>query len=434
MTAQRYFRPLSPRRRAWRVAHLQAVLWSAGNALTSGTPLYFLAMELGAKNTVVGFLLALPTLLGLLRLATPWIIHRTGGDVKRACITLMTASYLVALGMPGVAYLAGTAQLSRPLLGMIAVLCVHQTLEYLGLVALYAWLGDLVPRRIRGTYFGARQFWQLSIEIPVILLSGYLIDAWGQAHPEAKLTAFAVALSIGVLFLFASVGALLALPRPGKSPRCVAASFSWREIIAPFADSRFRRLLYYGCWFSTFNGLTASPQQTYPRWILGLGVFEMNAMRTGMRLGQFALSRPVGVLCDRLGHRPVLIASQLCVAAAPLCFLVATPANRYWIAGAFLLWSWYVGLNVGLPSLMLKFAPRGESSPYVAAYFGVTGTCHALATITGGYVLDRLITHFELTPLFGTWNIYHCTFFFAWITRTLGVGWLWFVQEPGREG
>ncbi|MDZ4780766.1 MAG: hypothetical protein SGJ19_10970 [Planctomycetia bacterium] len=83
---------------------------------------------------------------------------------------------------------------------------------------------------------------------------------------------------------------------------------------------------------------------------------------------------------------------------------------------------------------MLQLAPRGECSPYVAAYFGVTGTCHALATITGGYVLDRLITHYELTPLVGTWNIYHCTFFFAWITRTLGVGWLWFVQEPGREG
>jgi hypothetical protein len=94
------------------------------------------------------------------------------------------------------------------------------------------------------------------------------------------------------------------------------------------------------------------------------------------------------------------------------------------------LWSWYVGLNVGLPSLMLKLAPRGESSPYVAAYFGVTGTCHALATITGGYVLDRLITQYELAPLVGTWNIYHCTFFFAWITRSLGVVWLWFVREP----
>ena len=50
---------------------------------------------------------------------------------------------------------------------------------------------------------------------------------------------------------------------------------------------------------------------------------------------------------QRLKRHPG-IDETLFVAAAPLCFHMATPANRYWIAGAFLLWSWYVGLNVGL--------------------------------------------------------------------------------------
>lgn len=423
--------PLSPIRRAWRVAHVQAVLWSAGNALTSGTPLYFLAMELGGRNTEVGLLLALPTLLGILRLAAPLIIAVCGGDIKRACIALLTASYVLALGLPLLAFLAGAAALERPLLSLVIVLGAHQTLEYLGLVALYAWLGDIVPGRIRGTYFGARQFWQLSIEIPVILVSGYAIDAWGQAHPDARLVAYAAALGVGVVCLFGSAVALTALRSPRR--RRPTGPVAWREIVAPFADPRFRRLLYYGCWFSTFNGLTASPQQTYPRQVLGLGVFDMHAMRTGMRLGQFALSRPLGALCDRLGHRPVLMVSQACVAAAPLCFLFATPEHPYWIAGAYALWSWYVGLNVGLPSLMLKLAPRGGSSPHVAAYFGVTGACYAAATILGGHVLDRLIERYGAAPLAGTWNIYHCTFLFAWMTRTAGVGWLWFVREPGRE-
>lgn len=431
MISQRTSRPLSSRRRAWRIAHVQAVLWSAGNALTSGTPLYFLAMELGGRNTEVGVLLALPTLLGILRLATPLLIARFDGDVKRACVALLTASYVIALGLPAIAYLAGETALHRPLLSLLVILGVHQSLEYLGLVALYAWLGDIVPTKIRGTFFGARQFWQLSIEIPVILASGFAIDAWSNTHPHAKLVAYAVALGGGVVCLFGSVAALTALKAPVKQTSL--GQTPWREVLAPFADASFRRLLYYGCWFSTFNGLTASPQQTYPRQILGLGVFDLNAMRTGMRLGQFALSRPLGVLCDRLGHRPVLIVSQACVAAAPLCFFIATPKHAYWIAGAYALWSWYVGLNVGLPSLMLKLAPRGIGSPYVAAYFGVTGVCYAAATISGGYVLDRLITHYERTPLVGTWNIYHCAFFVAWITRTLGVGWLWCVREPGRD-
>ncbi len=414
--------------------HVQAALWSAGNALTSGTPIYFLSMELGAKNTEVGVLLALPTLLGVFRLLAPWVIYRTGGDVKRACLGMMSASYLVAMAIPAVAYYAKSPGFEYPLLALIALLCIHQTLEYLGLVALYAWLGELVPARIRGAYFGARQFWQLAIEIPVILLSGIFIDRWGAAFHEQKLTGYALTLGVGVLCLLASLVALLRLAKPLRhvTNRLPAKGYwAWREILTPFTDRRFRRLLYYGCWFSTFNGLTASPQQTYPRGILNLGVFDMNLMRTGMRLGQFALSRPLGMLCDRIGHRPVLVVSQLFVAAGPLFFLIATPAHPYWIAGAFLLWSWYVGLNVGLPSLMLKLAPRGASSPYVAAYFGVTGTCYAAASIIGGYALDRLIAHYGLEPLVGSWNIYQLTFLFAWATRTFGVVWLSLVNEPG---
>lgn len=416
--------------------HAQAALWSAGNALTSGTPIYFLAMELGAKNTEVGFLLALPTLLGLLRLFAPWVIHRAGGDVKRACIGLLLASYSVALAIPFVAYGASAPGFERPLLALMVFLCIHQTLEYLGLVALYTWLGELVPARIRGAYFGARQFWQLSIEIPVILMSGLFIDRWGKAFPHGKLTGYALTIGGGVLCLFASVVVLLRLARPGRSASAELAlvrRWSWRQILAPFADRRFRRLLYYGCWFSTFNGLTSSPQQSYPRGILQLGVFDMNLMRTGMRLGQFALSRPLGALCDRIGHRPVLIAAQLFVAAGPLFFLIATPRYPYWIAGAFLLWSWYVGLNFGLPSLMLKLAPRDESSPYVAAYFGVTGVCFAAASILGGYVLDRLIARHGVESLIGSWNVYSLTFLVAWITRTLGVVLLATVNEPGAK-
>lgn len=348
----RRIKPISARRRDWRWSHLQAALWSAGNALTAGAPIYFLAMEFGAKNTQVGLLLALPTLLGLVRLAAPWCVTLAGGDEKRACIALLGASYVVALGLPIVTNAAAHASVGHPLALLIAVLCLHQTLEYLGLVLLSSWLGDLVPGRIRGTFFGARQFWHLSLEIPAILASGYFISWWSKAHPQAKLPGYALMLGAGVFCLFASVAVLTQLRAPSlraaaaKVPRGGVAA-----IVAPFLDPRFRRLLWYGCWFSTFNGLTSSPQTTFPREALGLGLGAVNTMRTGMRLGQFALSRPLGYLCDRLGDRAVSVASQLFVAAAPLCFFLATPQRWYWIAVAYLLWSWYVGLNIGLGNL-----------------------------------------------------------------------------------
>lgn len=81
---------------------------------------------------------------------------------------------------------------------------------------------------------------------------------------------------------------------------------------------------------------------------------------------------------------------------------------------------------------MLKFAPRGNNSPYVAAYFGVTGTCYAIASVSGGYLLDYVIDRYGTGPLLGECTIYHFVFLFAWVTRTLGVVLLGRVPRAGE--
>ena len=54
------------------------------------------------------------------------------------------------------------------------------------------------------------------------------------------------------------------------------------------------------------------------------------------------------------------------------------------------------------------------------------------ASIGGGYLLDQLAAHFKAAPLLGDWNLYHFTFLFAWITRTLGVTLLLRLREPNQ--
>jgi hypothetical protein len=415
------------------VSHAQAACWSAGNALTSGSPIYFLAMLFGAENAQVGLLIALPTLIGFLRLAAPYGTRLFGGNRKRACLALFFVSYLIAVGLPVIAFAGKDGKTSGALVGLVAVLCLHQLVEYLALVLLDSWLGDLVPDAVRGTFLGARQFWHKSLEIPSILASGYFINWWSERFPEGKPLGYAIILGVGVSLLFASTAVLTRLSAPRDREHASAPQVDWRSILSPFRDARFLKLLTYGCWFSTFNGLTASPQSTYPRNVLGLDLGEVNAMRTGMRLGQFALSRPLGMLCDRWGDKPVALVSQGIVAAAPLCFLFATPANWHWIVAAHLLWSWYVGLNVGLLNWLLKLAPPGRSDSYLAAYFGVTGVFFAAASIGGGYALDRLIEHFGNGPMVGNWTIYHFAFLFAWVSRTLGMLFLARVPQVSRS-
>ena len=152
-----------------------------------------------------------------------------------------------------------------------------------------------------------------------------------------------------------------------------------------------------------------------------------------MRFGQLAVSPRLGALADRLGNRPVMIVSQLLVAAGLLFFVAATPAQWAWFIGAWVLWIAYAGLNVCLPNLMLKLSPEQSNTPYIAAFYAVTGLCYAASTIVGGALVDRCGTWTFFC--FGShWSFFACIFLLGWATRSLGALVLTLVHEPrGRR-
>jgi hypothetical protein len=107
-------------------------------------------------------------------------------------------------------------------------------------------------------------------------------------------------------------------------------------------------------------------------------------------------------------------------------------------------WIAYAGLNIGLPNLMLKLSPgqsqcatAGSSSsasktPYIAAYFTVTGLCYAANTILGGWLFDRFgKSSFEL--LGSTLDYNQWIFLLGWAARCMGIIALLLVIEPGRK-
>jgi MFS family permease len=312
---------------------------------------------------------------------------------------------------------------------MVGLICVHQLLEYIGTVALWSWLAELVPPRIRGRFFSRRQIWQLAVLIPTLWTSGVFADRWRAEHGRSDLLGYAWPIGVGVGFLLVSIVPLARMPATlgGRwivPPRAAA----WKSLLAPLADARFRWWLAYGCWFSFFNGVTQSAQNIYPKRVLDVGLREQAEMRTLMQLGQAGVSFWAGPASDRYGNRPVLIASQLLVATGPLFFLLATPAQPNWLYGAWIVWAAYAGINICQPNLTLKLA-GGNSAPYVATYFAVTSICYAASTVAGGYLFNLLGDLNQVC--LGTLTIYQAIFLFGWLSRTLGVVWLLMVDEPG---
>jgi MFS family permease len=193
--------------------------------------------------------------------------------------------------------------------------------------------------------------------------------------------------------------------------------------------------LLFGCWFSFFNGVTQSAQNYYPTQILSVSLLLSLTLQTGMRLGQWGISPRVGAWADRFGNRPVMILSQLLVAAGLLFFAAATPEHWQWLIGAWVLWIAYAGLNVCLPNLLLKLSPERSNASYIAAFYAITGLCYAASSIAGGWLLDTCRT--GTFSLGGGWlRFFACLFILGWAMRSFGALILLWVIEPerGRAG
>ena len=431
---------LFQRRRARRCAYWNGAIWGLGNGLTSGTLVLYLAMQFDVRGVgfYISLILAAPRLAGLLRLVAPALIGRLA-DRKRFCMAAYLLSALVLFGLPFASAPGRMPSATASLAALVVFWCLYHLLEYLATVALWSWMADLVPLRIRGRFFGRRQRWMVTGQAAAMLAAGLFTWGWGSLHPEQpRWIAYAVPAITGACFMIAAVVPLVGIPALALS-RIVRSGASLRSMVAPFVDSRFLRLVLFGCWFSFFNGVTQMTQGVYPYWTLGMGLFFMLALKTGMRLGQLAISPWIGRLADRLGNRPVMLATLPIVASGPLFYFLSDPAQPAWLAGglvaaAWVVWIAYAGLNVCLPNLILKLSPRQSNTPYIATYYAVSGLCLALGTILGGTLFDYLGREtFVLAQGRLTLDFYHYSFLFGWITRTMGVVVLWLVIEKAAD-
>jgi MFS family permease len=414
-----------------RLAYWNGALWALGNGLVGSQLLTYLAMEFDVPRIglAIGLVLAAPHLLGVFRLAAPALIGRLAGR-KRFCIAAYLLSGLVLAALPAAVAPGRLPSPAASLAALVTLWCVYHLLEYFGTVALWSWLADLAPQAVRGRFFGRRERWMAFGQAAAMLAGAGLLAAWQWYRPdEPRWIGYAATAGLGAALLMAAVIPLARMPAvAARQARPPAASLG--ALLAPWRDRRLLGLLAFQCWLSFFNGLAQSPQSFYPNEILKLGLPVMLCLSVGLRAGQWLAGPAVGRAADRAGNRPVMAVSMLLIAQGPLFYGLATPQHRWWIIGAWACWIAWVGLNIGVPNLLLKVAPRRADTPYIAAWLAAGGLCHGLSTICGGSLLDHYRDRtFDL--LGAEMSYYQAVFLFVWIMQSLGVVLLvWLVREP----
>jgi MFS family permease len=222
------------------------------------------------------------------------------------------------------------------------------------------------------------------------VVSAALASAWPWLLPKApRWQPLALSAAAGAVMMLAAVVPLMMMLGLSQSPSAVPRT-PWRALGRAFVDPAYRRLLVFAFWFSIANGISATAQEMYPIRVLDFSYTLRQILQGLMRTGQLTIAPWMGRLVDQWGNRPIMILSQCIVATGPLFFFFAAPEWRWLVAGAYIVWIGYAGLNVGLDTIKLKLAPAENNAPFLAVYYAVADFANGATMIFGGWVLDHI--------------------------------------------
>ena len=373
-------------------------LWALGSGLASGTVVYYLAMDYGAAGLALSLAIAAPKLTSLVQLVQPWFAGRIASR-KTICLTSLLVSSLVLTTLPLIVEFAAAEGSGWALAALIGGWALYHLLEYVGAAALWSWMRDEVPDRVRGRAWGVRESWMAAGRWVGLFVGVGLAEAARQdwsflgdgswipsALQDSTFMGRHLLLAIGGGILCASVVPLF----PLRDRRTAPEPFPAAQYAAAFRSSAFWKLIAFATLLAAANGFAQAPQGLFPYRILGLSLTTMLVLRGILFAGQGAIAGWFGKRFDEGGHRRWMLFCQLTVAAGGALFLFATPEFPWPFHAAWVLWIAYAGLNVAIPDLTLRFAPQGAAGPWIGLSFSLAAVSFGAATVAGGWAFEHL--------------------------------------------
>ncbi len=370
-------------RRSLSASTVEGMLAEVVGGCAGGTMLTAWAMHLGAGAFELSLLAALPNLAQLVRLPGAWLVERAGA--RRVAIAAVATSRLVLLTLALLPLFGLSAARARALL--LGVAAVSSLLSIVGNCGWTVWMGELVPERLRGRYFGRRTALATTASMASVLLASVVVDAARAAgHEEGALALLAL---VATLAGAATWALLLRQHAPSPPPRA-HADVGLAAALGPLVDAAVRPLFVFQLVWNAALGLAAAFFTLYMLGPLGLG-YSWVALHGLVSSTTRVLTAPAwGRAIDRHGARTVVAVASLALALAPLPWLLLTRA-RLWLlcldpifVGAFT-----AGHGLAMFDLPLRLTPRRGRAYHLAAFAMVGGLAFAAAAALGGAVGNR---------------------------------------------
>lgn len=371
-------------RRAMIVAVIEGAIFAIFAGLVGGNLLTGFLLHLGATNSQIGLLAALPPLGALSTIFSAYLITRLP---RRRPLMIGLAFAHRSLWV-----LAGLVPLFLPRGAWVwTYLVIYFVASLAASLAGLPWqsiMADTVPAEQRGRYFGIRNAAiQVATILAVLWASRYL-----DAHPgyDGFRRLYLVALGAGLL----NVVGFFFQPEPPyvrREPEPLR-----RQIALPFRFQAFRAAVPFAAGLNMLSGMVGPfyGVQMIKELALSYGLIgQITAVGTATGIVAYLL---LGRLLDRVGTHRILGVLPLFSLLVPLAWLFIGPQSLLLIYGVSILGGVLNALQ-GLAVLNLNFAvsPRDGRPIYLAVFSAVNGLCGFFAPILGGWITE----HRGLSPL-----------------------------------
>jgi MFS family permease len=368
--------------------------------LTSGIFLVAYGLQLGASNTVIGLLAAIPPLAELIQMPAITIVERVRNR-RLICVGASIFARLFWIVIALIPFLFG-ATAAVPVL--IISLTLYGCISAVSHCSWNSWMRDFVPEEILGSFFSRRMALALALGSALSLAAGALIDII-QRNP-----AFPPGTAYSVIFLGGFAAGLAGIWYMSRIPEPVMAKTTrvplLNQIRSAFGDENFSRLIaFLGSWNFAVN-LAAPFFTVYMLVTLGFDITVVIILAVLSQASSVFSYHMWGRISDRYSNKSVLRVAGPLFMLCILGWTFTTLPNRHLLTIPLLLILHILmgvstaGVTLGAANIGLKLAPRGSATAYLATISITNSLAAGIAPIIGGMFVDS----FKATELSLTLN------------------------------
>ncbi len=378
---------------------LDAIFATVFSLTTGGILLSNFLVQLHTGPFVFGMLSSIPLLVNLIQPFGAYLSERTTSRRQYSLLIYGISRLMwliLVLGIAGVSW--GLVNSQQLVILTLLILLFSNLVGGLGSASWLSWLATIVPRRLRGRYFGTRNSAASLTNLIFVPLTGFAVSSWDGGAIEGYGVVLFLGIICGLVGLWCQYFKIDVNPvlqnsitvKLSPHPEICAIPVPQNPAPSIWKNRNFLIFLVYSSIWMMGVNLSAPFFNLYMLDNLHLDVSCVTVYGS-LQAGANMLSLMLwGKLADKIGNRRILMLMGILVALTPLLWLGISdhsldiwlwlPLLHIFIGGT---WS---GIDLCNNNIQMGIAPIKNQSIYFAIAAAVVGVSGAVGTTIGGLI------------------------------------------------